>query len=169
MNDNEYLKIGAFSRAVGVQPQGIYERINKPNNAIHKYIKPNSKPTEIHVSAIKDLYGITLTSALSSTLTSAEKRVDSIKVPLQKKENKKIIYRDKLVLSLERQIEEQKKQLEKKDEIIESIMERLKENQKLLDQQQQLALEDKKEQILLLGEGTKENKNKWYHFWKRGV
>lgn len=173
MNDNEYLGITAFSNAVGVKPQGIYERISKKNNAIHKYIKPNSKPTQIHISAVKELYGITLTSALTSTLTSEEKSVNS-EVPLQKlsqkKTNKKLIYRDKLVESLERQIEEQKKELEKKDKFIDSIMIRLEESQKLLDQQQQLALAEKKEQILLLGEETKEKKNnKWYHFWKRGV
>lgn len=173
MNDKEYLGITAFSNAVGVKPQGIYERISKKNNAIHKYIKPNSKPTQIHISAIKDLYGITLTSALTSTLTSEEKSVNN-EIPLQKLSQKKIsknvIYRDKLVESLERQIEQQKKELESKDKIINSIMIRLEESQKLLDQQQQLALEDKKEkQILLLGDETKEkNNNKWYHFWKRG-
>lgn len=182
MEEKEYLGISDFSMAVHVKPQGIYERISKPNNAIHKYIRPNYKPTQIHVSAIEELYGIPLTSALTSTLSSAKKCINS-NVPLQEhSEKKKVIksvkYRDKLISSLERQIEEQRKALEQKDKFIDNLMERLKESERLLDQEQQLSLAEKKEKQILLNAGiTKENNreeskennsSKWYHFWKRG-
>ena len=62
MNDNECMSISAFAEVVGVSTQNIYERIRKKDNAIQRYIVPNSKPVKIHISAIKELYNKTLQS-----------------------------------------------------------------------------------------------------------
>lgn len=151
MNDNEYMSISAFAEVVGVSTQNIYERIRKKDNAIQRYIVPNSKPVKIHISAIKELYNKTLQSPLSSDLQS--EKIESMrthnKVPLQPPNESQRLQDEsnaylKVIEILENQIEQQKKDLESKDKIIASITDRLQESQKLLDQQQQLALADKK-------------------------
>lgn len=55
----------------------------------------------------------------------------------------------KVIAVLENEIAQKNKELENKDKIIQNITERLGESQRLLDQQQQLALADKKNMIEL--------------------
>ena len=176
MNDNEYMSISAFAEVVGVSTQNIYERIRKKDNAIQRYIMPDSKPVKIHISAVKELYNKTLQSTLSSTLQSESKSgntegIGEFKLPFHDTftETKRVQEEDnaylKVIAVLENQIEQQKKDLESKDKIIVSITDRLKESQRLLDQQQQLALADK-QKILELEERTKvveqPQQKKWY-------
>lgn len=155
MNDNEYMSISAFAEVVGVSTQNIYERIRKKDNAIQRYIMPNSKPVKIHNSAVKELYNKTLQRPLSSALQSEDKSgntegMGELGLPLHTPSTETQRVQDennaylKVIAVLENQIEQQKKDLENKDKIIASITERLKDSQKLLDQQQQLALADKK-------------------------
>ena len=174
MNDNEYMSISAFAEVVGVSTQNIYERIRKKDNAIQRYIMPDSKPVKIHISAVKELYNKTLQSPLSSALqsesTSGNNEVKSsqTELPLQtsfkdneKEENAYL----KVIAVLENEIAQKNKELENKDKIIQSITDRLGESQRLLDQQQQLALADK-QKILELEERTKvveqPQQKKWY-------
>lgn len=176
MSEKEYLGISAFASLVNVSTQSIYERLNKKDNAIHKYIKADSKPVQIHISAIKELYGKTLTSTCTGTLKNGENEIGGTGfVPLQattnnpSTETQKIQDEDnaylKVIAVLENQIEQQKKDLETKDKQIAEISERLKDSQNLLSQQQQLALADKQNNILMLEEKTQKQK-KWYKFWK---
>lgn len=180
MNDNEYIAISTFSKITNVSVQSIYERINKKDNAIHKYIKADSKPLQIHISAVKDLYNKDYSSTLTSTLKGGD--IMSEKKPsgtpesgpsslkfFAPTETPKVQDEDnaylKLIAVLEKQVEQQKKDLETKDKQIAEISERLKDSQNLLSQQQQLALADKQNNVLMLGEKTQKQK-KWYEFWK---
>lgn len=176
MNDNEYIAISTFSKITNVSVQSIYERINKKDNAIHKYIKADSKPLQIHISAVKDLYNKDYSSTLTSTLKGGENESGGTGyVPLQattnnpSTETQKVQDEDnaylKVIAVLEKQVEQQKKDLETKDKQIAEISERLKDSQNLLSQQQQLALADKQNNVLMLGEKTQKQK-KWYEFWK---
>lgn len=176
MNEKEYLGISAFASLVNVSTQSIYERLNKKDNAIHKYIKADSKPVQIHISAIKELYGKTLTSTCTGTLKNGDNESGGTGfVPLQattnnpSTETQKIQDEDnaylKVIAVLEKQVEQQKKDLETKDKQIAEISERLKDSQNLLSQQQQLALAYQQNNILMLGEETQKQK-KWYEFWK---
>lgn len=175
MNDNEYMSISAFAEVVGVSTQNIYERIRKKDNAIQRYIMPDSKPVKIHISAVKELYNKTLQSTLSSALQSENKsgntegKSSQTELPLQTsfKDNEKEKDTEylKVIAILENEIAQKNKELESKDKIIVSITDRLKESQRLLDQQQQLALADK-QKILELEERTKvveqPQQKKWY-------
>lgn len=176
MNEKEYLGISAFASLVNVSTQSIYERLNKKDNAIHKYIKENSKPVQIHISAIKELYGKTLTSTCTGTLKNGDNESGGTGyVPLHASPNnpstetQKVQGEDnaylKVIAVLEKQVEQQKKDLETKDKQLAEISERLKASQNLLSQQQQLALADKQNNILMLEEKTQKQK-KWYEFWK---
>jgi len=176
MNEKEYLGISAFASLVNVSTQSIYERLNKKDNAIHKYIKADSKPAQIHISAIKELYGKTLTSTCTGTLqresTSGKTEgMGELGLPLHapSTETQKVQDEDnaylKVIAVLENQIEQQKKDLETKDKQIAEISERLKDSQNLLSQQQQLALADKQNNILMLEDKTQKQR-KWYEFWK---
>ena len=192
MNDKEYLGISAFAELVNVSTQSIYERINKKDNAIHKYMKNDTKPFQIHISAVKELYGKTLTSTCTSTLQNEKKAEEHIPLQSPSTENKiseEVMYK-KVIAVLEEQIAQQKKELEAKDNIIANITERLGTSQKLLDQQQQLTLADR-QKILMLEQKNKEQEQvaiedkqkifmleqeqknkmyqqpqkKWYQFW----
>lgn len=176
MNDNEYIAISRFAEIVNVSTQSIYERINKKDNVIHQYIKADSKPLQIHISAIKELYNKACSSTLTSTLKGGENESGGTGyVPLQattnnpSTETQKVQGEDnaylKVIAVLEKQVEQQKKDLETKDKQLAEISERLKDSQNLLSQQQQLALADKQNNILMLEEKTQKQK-KWYEFWK---
>lgn len=177
MKINEELYVSELAEILDIRTQSIYERLKKENNIINKYRVPDTDPVKLYKAVIEEVYKKDLkdleqqeNETLQSTLQGTEEEQN--KNPLHENESKENYL--KVIAVLEKQVEQQKKDLETKDKIILSITERLAESQNLVNQQQQLALADKKsmlelEEKIKLLEQPKDNieepqENKWSIF-----
>jgi len=145
MMSEELKTIKELADELGVSKNKIHYQASKlPSECV---IKDNGKKllTTVAVKQIKENLGIELNSELNSGLDISEHQDDTIE---------KAIYIDGAIEldstlnsylnSLKHQIEYLESQSKNKDEQIKSLVEAQKQTQNLLDQQQRLALQDKK-------------------------
>ena len=144
----EYLSIQEFAQLAGVTPQSIYKRIRKSNNRKSKISK--------------SFYGISEEETTNKPSLKVDKPKEEEKQQKQEKIKETQIKEtadQKVIEILREQIEILRKDNEGKDKQIAELHERLAESQKMIDQQQKLSMADK-QQILLLEEQTRTNKEK---------
>ena len=158
----EYLSIQEFAQLAGVTPQSIYKRIRKSNNQIHSFLKKDEEGLKLHKSALSILYGISEEETTNKPSLKVDKPKEEEKQQKQEKIKETQIKEtadQKVIEILREQIEILRKDNEGKDKQIAELHERLAESQKMIDQQQKLSMADK-QQILLLEEQTRTNKEK---------
>ena len=142
--DKEYLSIKEFAAAVGVSPQYVYNQLNKK---LKNYCVVVDKKKMLEKSAL--------------ALFEKKEKDDNIQQVEQQLNNK-------LIESLEKQIEVDLQQLQEKDKQIAMLQQNLEQCQKLLDKEQYLhAIEIQRAKELedKMASGSEEQPKKWWKFW----
>ena len=168
--ENKYLSIQDFANLVNKSQQGIYKRLKNKEDKLNNYIKLEDGKKLISIEAAKDLYKINIDE------------IDFDNFGSNREESKTAAADSQAIIEI------LKNELEIKNKQIDDLNDRLSDLTKTLDQQQQLALIDKK-RILELEDKQKKyeeaaaeevkdpaavenNKaedskpKKWWKFWK---
>lgn len=145
MEDQQYISVKEFAQRAGISQQSVYQRLNKKNNKLCKYMKVVNGKKIIDIQALQDLYSIGLNN--------------EIEQPDNDKELKQVVKQVEQDRTQEL-IDELRLKLREKDDLIQWLREEHEADRKkideldrrlsiLLDQEQKLramALTDQKQE-----------------------
>ena len=64
MADQQYISVKEFAQRAGISQQSVYQRLNKKNNKLCKYMKVVNGKKIIDIQALRDLYSIGLNNEI---------------------------------------------------------------------------------------------------------
>lgn len=67
MDDQQYITVKEFAQRAGISQQSVYQRLNKKNNKLCKYMKVVNGKKIIDIQALQDLYSIGLNNEIEQS------------------------------------------------------------------------------------------------------
>lgn len=122
--NSDFISVKDFAEAAGVSQQSIYKRLAKDEDDLQPFVKIIEKKKYLNIAALRAVY--------------------SIEYRPKEEDDKAEAAANPLYELLKMQLEGQRKDIDEKDRQILQLMEQLATAQRLIDQQQQLAVLDKK-------------------------